>query len=110
MMTQLLAETTVLVNKEYERASKQHGPTFNSPHEGYAVVKEELDEARDELISSEVDIDRYWKAVKKNDKETQIENLAHLYLKSVLLACEAIQTAAMAHKALRTVQDIGSKT
>lgn len=39
---------------EYERASKLHKP-FNSPHEGYAVIKEEVDEMWDCIKENEVD-------------------------------------------------------
>ncbi len=36
------------INEEYERASKKF-PRFNSAHEGYAVIKEEVDELWDEI-------------------------------------------------------------
>ncbi len=32
-----------LINKEYNRAQTKF-PPYNSPHEGYAVIQEELDE------------------------------------------------------------------
>jgi len=34
--------------REYERATQKFG-TFNSTHEGYAVIKEELDELWDDI-------------------------------------------------------------
>jgi len=34
---------------ELERANRIHGATFTSPHEGYAVLLEELDELWDEV-------------------------------------------------------------
>jgi len=37
-----------LVNDEVKRAISIHKP-FHSPHEGYAVIKEELDELWDEI-------------------------------------------------------------
>lgn len=36
------------IRKELERASHSYGP-FNSPHEGYAVIKEEVDEMWDDI-------------------------------------------------------------
>jgi hypothetical protein len=36
------------VEQELWRATQAHGP-FNSAHEGYAVIKEELDELWDEI-------------------------------------------------------------
>jgi NTP pyrophosphatase (non-canonical NTP hydrolase) len=37
---------------EYKRASNLF-PSFHSPHEGYAVIKEELDELWDEIRNGE---------------------------------------------------------
>ena len=56
------------VDAEYRRAVSLHG-AFNSTHEGYAIIKEEVDEL--------------WDGVKKNDDKK-------------LLREEAIQIAAMA--------------
>ena len=55
------------IKRELETATKRHGP-FNSGHEGWAVIKEEVDEL--------------WEAVKRNSK-----NAANR---------EAVQIAAMA--------------
>lgn len=44
-----MGENFVLkVIDEYEKAALTHGD-FNSPHEGYAVIKEELDKLWDEI-------------------------------------------------------------
>jgi hypothetical protein len=37
-----------LISKEYDMAIKKFRP-FNSPHEGYAVISEELDELWDDV-------------------------------------------------------------
>lgn len=37
-----------LAEKEYERSNKLY-PMFHSTHEGYAVIKEEVDELWDEI-------------------------------------------------------------
>ena len=58
------------VMEEYKRATSKFLP-MNSPHEGWAVIREEVDEL--------------WDAVKRNDKEHAIENMRE----------EAIQVAAM---------------
>ena len=60
---------------EYRRAKKLF-PGFHSPHEGYAVIKEELDEL--------------WDEVKNGEDKTKMKN-------------EAIQVGAMA---LRFIIDI----
>jgi len=63
---------------EMQRASEKH-PKFNSRHEGYAVIKEELDEL--------------WDAIKRNDYHANVEN-------------EAVQVGAMA---LRFLIDVCEK-
>lgn len=40
------------VKTEVERATKLYGP-FNSPHEGYGVILEELDEMWDEVKAND---------------------------------------------------------
>lgn len=40
---------TSLMIKELARANHIHAKTFNSPHEGYAVMLEEMDELFDEI-------------------------------------------------------------
>ena len=110
MMKKLFTEVVNLENKEYELASKSHGATNNSSHESFAVLQEELDEARSECINTELYAQRYWEAVKSNDLEKQRKCLKKIQLTAELAACEFIQTAAMAHKALVTLDTKGSKT
>ena len=43
------------VKDELNIAIKKHHKSFNSPHEGYAVIKEELDELWDEVKSQQCD-------------------------------------------------------
>lgn len=103
-MDELISEVKQLVLKEYDRATKMHGPVNHSSHESYAVLKEEMEEAREELIHSEMHLDRYWKSVKGDDYASQVENIASVWNKAILAACECIQTAAMACKALETIK------
>lgn len=42
------------VAKEIERATKKYGP-FNSPHEGYGIILEELDEMWDEIKANDIE-------------------------------------------------------
>jgi hypothetical protein len=68
------------INQEYLRASKKY-PKFNSTHEGYAVLKEEVDELWDGVKAN--------KGVKGNK-----------YLRK-----EAIQVAAMAVRFIKDLCD-----
>ena len=89
-----------LVDKELNAANEKL-PPFASSHEAYAVIFEEFDETRDELGSLEYSIGQFWSDVKENSSDAAKDNrLTLIYEKSINLAVEAIQTAAMARKAI----------
>jgi molybdopterin biosynthesis enzyme len=46
------------VCKEYIRSAEKHVPFFRSPHEGYAVIKEELEEIWDEIKADDIESQR----------------------------------------------------
>lgn len=104
MMDELITEVKTLVSKEYERASKIHGPINHSSHESYSILKEEMEEAKEELIHTEMYLDRFWRSTRSDDYASQAENIALIFNKSILAACECIQTAAMAYKSLETIK------
>ena len=69
-------------------------------------MKEEFEEAEDEIGRLEDMLNNFWACVNDNDRPDQklylckrIKNIA------ILAACECIQVAAMAHKAAITVCD-----
>lgn len=70
-----------LIQEEYENACK-HYPPFNSAHEGYAILKEEVDEL--------------WTLVKVKQKNHDLASMRD----------EAVQIAAMA---LRFITDVCDK-
>lgn len=83
------------------KAANEKFPLFASSHEAYAVICEEFDETRDELESLEYSIDQFWSDVKENSSEdVKNDRLTRIYEKSIDLAVEAIQTAAMARKGI----------
>ncbi len=85
-----------LVQKELDSANKKF-PLFSSPHEGYAVMLEELEEAECELSAVHNDVYNMWVAVKVNDVSS-IAFAEGVKENAIKLACEAIQVAAMAQK------------
>lgn len=74
-----LNEATKLIYDETIRAAKLH-KKFNSPHEGYAIIKEELDEL--------------WDAIRKTKNQNE---------RNEAMKKEAIQTGAMC---LRFLMDL----
>lgn len=99
-MKELKEAVKVLMNEEYERAAKRFGESFHSPHEAYAVILEEKEEAGWELMDLKYSIDLFWESVKKDDTEYQ-DALKGIEKHALNAACECIQVAAMAYKARR---------
>lgn len=87
-----------LVSKELQNANDKFG-MFNSLHEGYAIILEELEEVKDDLNALEMDLNYLWYCI-KNDivDEDFYENLKTIKTNAIALAVEAIQVAAMAQK------------
>ena len=94
-MKELIKDVTKLVNEELERTMKNY-PLFNSKHEGYAVIKEEIDEASDELQNININLEIMWNVIKNNKNTNNF--IYRLKDHAGLLAAEAIQVAAMAQK------------
>ena len=46
------------IRAEVDRARKKHPKSFNSFHEGYAVILEEMDELWDEVKRKDVDLNK----------------------------------------------------
>ena len=108
-MKELINEVSVLVQKEYDRASDQFGPTNNSDHESYAIILEELEEATVESLVCKDDLQEFWALTKNKDSQDRdkLQSLDTLRVGALLAACEFIQVAAMAHKAKRTIMERG---
>ena len=105
MMTKLFDKVNILSVMEYNEAAKNYGRLFNSMHEGFAVLMEEVEEAAQDMIRLEDSrMEALWCAV-KTDSHRQAEIAAAGVEKLALhLACEAIQVAAMARKMLKTIE------
>ena len=109
-MKQLQSDVQMLVCAEYDRAKEKFGASNNSPHESYAVIKEEREEAQDEAYEFDVFEADYWNAVKKNDTESQTKLLRAMQDRAEKAAAEWIQVAAMCYKAtIKREQDGGAE-
>ena len=90
-------QVSVLVDRELFFANQKH-PAFNSPHEGAAVICEELEEAQ-EAIDEVADLYQVlWRKVRQDENVSVIAKM--LRTKAEEAACECIQLAAMAQKML----------
>lgn len=96
-MKELLAEVKASVLTEYNRAAEKFGTANNSPHESYAVILEEYEEAQSEADSFEWRMRSFWNGVKANNaNECQLQQMQRIAEKA---AAEWIQVAAMCYKA-----------
>ena len=62
-----------LICGELRTAKEQHGETFNSLHEAYAVALEELEEVNIDVENVKTAFSYFWKDV-KSDIKSHIEN------------------------------------
>ena len=90
----------VLMEEELASANQKHPEFFASDHEAYAVIKEEYEEAYDELLRVQESLSRLWTRV-KHDKDIE-DALRGIKNSAYFLTAEAIQIYAMAEKGLRT--------
>lgn len=96
-MNAVKSDVEKLVQKELVSAN-QRFPMFRSDHEGAAVISEEIEETKDELIGVEYEFENLWRNVKNNYEIGCSERAENISIRAVRLACEAIQVAAMAQK------------
>ena len=94
-MNEIKSEVKNLVQKELESANQKF-PMFRSDHEGAAVIFEEIEEAEHELKEMQFEFKEMWRSVKLNIGG--IPFCEAVLKRSLNLACEAIQVAAMAQK------------
>lgn len=87
-----------LVDEELEAANAIYQP-FHSTHEGYAVLREEVEEAQEAMKMVDFRLGQTWGFIKINFNPAMIRCTAKtLENEAVHLAAEAIQVAAMARK------------
>lgn len=97
---ELLKAVEAAVDEELDRAGKIYGEKFHSAVEGYGVIREEYEEAAEELIKFEdIEHNNMWKAIRNNHKtERYAQDLMQVAMNA---AAESIQAAAMIKKYLR---------
>jgi len=85
-----------LVTAELAAANKVN-PPFHSTHEGYAVLLEEIEEAKEALNEMDVSHQMMWVHIKRDNLKAY-EYAERVEKYAMRLAAEAIQVAAMARK------------
>ena len=98
-MQELIEKVQELVDFELERANTIHPPRFNSYHEAYAVILEELEEAEAELKNARERIGWAWHHIKLDMEKVAEIGFASAEKYAIEAAAEMIQVAAMVRKA-----------
>jgi len=93
-----------IVSEELVRANRKF-PQFSSMHEGYAVIREELEETESCLKSCETNLEMLWFDTRANEAEKGKDAAEEIFQSAISAACEAIQLAAMAKKFQRIGAD-----
>lgn len=96
-MKKLIDKITILEQVEYAEAVKKWGYN-HSAHEGYAVLREEVEELAEDVDEIEGHAGGMWHSVKCDDFEDARYNARQIKGLAIRAAAEAVQVAAMAQK------------
>lgn len=91
------------IEEETKNAVEKFGQSYNSMHEGYAVLLEEVEEADDKLKAITFHLDVFWRMVKHNEEKAGKKTIALLANNAEQLALEACQIAAVCNKIQNTL-------
>ena len=86
-----------LVNEELKRANEVY-PPFHSAHEAHNVIREELEETAEELMSAAHALDDMWAAIRDDDEDGVFDAVNRGYDYTVDAVRELIQVCAMFKK------------
>lgn len=97
MSTKIRPAVEKLAEMERQDANRKF-PLFHSMHEGYAVLLEEAEEAREALDFAEGSLSMLWAHIRDNNAGRALEFAGRVREHALDLAVEAVQAAAMAQK------------
>lgn len=97
MSTRIRPAIEKLAEMEKQDANRKF-PLFHSMHEGYAVLLEEVEEAREALTRTEISLSALWAHIRDNNAGRALEFAGRIREHALDLAVEAVQAAAMAQK------------
>lgn len=93
-----------LICGELRTAKEQHGESFNSLHEAYAVALEELEEANLEFENIKTAFSYFWEDIKSDGEDSIASGLINARFYAVKTIKELAQFAAMVDKTLETLE------
>lgn len=103
MSTKIRPAIEKLAEMEKQDANRKF-PLFHSLHEGYAVLLEEVEEAREALNLAEGSLSMLWAHIRDNNAGRALELAGRVREHALDLAVEAVQAAAMAQKFIDSME------
>jgi len=99
-MSELANELVEVASNEYNRAARVYGPTVNSYHEGYALIREEYDEAVADMKLLDEQMATLWDLVTCKNVPAEVFRLESIKVATRALQCaaELVQVTAMCRK------------
>ena len=86
------------VECETKNIKKIYGEQYNSLHEGYAVLLEEVEEAESEMNRVKEELSELWLCIKQNDNKGAAEALRRIQAHSYFMLQETTQINAVTQK------------
>ena len=105
-MSTIVQPISLLVSDERDRAAKIHGECFYTYHDGYGVIAEEAQEARDCLDRVEVVLQQLLRAIREDRSKVMVDLSGYIRDTAVHGAAELVQVAAMCEKMTATVKEV----
>ena len=102
-MRHLIAQASEMIDTALKQANEMYSP-FHSLHEGYGVMKEEVEEAPDDFDIIVWWYNEYWAATKADDfkrARKAAEQMKHITRKAI---AELAQVGAMAAKITQSME------
>jgi hypothetical protein len=90
---------------ELAQAVLEHGDKFNSMHEAWAVLKEEIEEAYQEYINIKGDHNGLWECVTRNEKKSFIVGAQFIQKYVIRAMKELAQVWAVCEKMKKGVEE-----
>lgn len=101
-----MKDVELLVESEYDMAAEKWNGKFASRHEGASVIREEFEEAIEEMEEIQKAYKAMWLCVRRDfSKKVMADAVDDVYNHAVEAACELIQVAAMAYNMLATLAE-----
>lgn len=93
------------IEEETKKAVEKWGPTYSSLHEGYAVLKEEVEEAEERMNAINHNIEWFWSNIKCGESLPDFNGTAdRIKFAAEQLALEACQIAAVCNKIMNGLE------